>query len=99
MAVPLGTGFFGSLKKEVRNIEIIEIRKDSLFYPDNFRKIANPPEIIYAVGNIDLLNTYSISIIGSRACSIEGINIAKQFAKELSEQGLTITSGMALRNR
>ena len=83
------------MKGELK-IEVIEIDYKSKDYPDNFKKIKNPPEKIYAIGNLKLLNTYSISIIGSRACSIEGINIAKQFAKDLSEQGLTITSGMAL---
>lgn len=54
---------------------------------------------MYAEGNIELLNTYSVSIIGSRACSIDGINTAKKFAKELSNQNLTVVSGMAVRNR
>ena len=51
------------------------------------------------MGNLELLNTYSISVIGSRVCSIDGMKNAKKFAKELSRQGLTIISGMAVRNR
>lgn len=60
------------------------------------RNIKNPPKVLYTEGNIDLLNTYSISIIGSRACSLEGINSAKKFARDLTDQGLTIISGMAV---
>lgn len=85
-------------KKGEFKIEIIEINSESEFFPINFKKIKKPPKKIYAVGDIKLLNTYSISIIGSRACSIEGIETAKKFAKDLSVQGLTVTSGMALRD-
>lgn len=51
---------------------------------------------MYAEGNLELLNSKSISIIGSRACSVSGINSAKQFAKDLSSEGITIVSGMAV---
>ncbi|MBR3255608.1 MAG: DNA-processing protein DprA [Clostridia bacterium] len=77
-------------------MEIIDY--NSKYFPDNLKKITNPPKRIYAEGNLDLLNTYSISVIGSRACSVQGLETAKCFARELSKQGLTITSGMALRN-
>ena len=45
-----------------------------------------------------MLSTNGIAIIGSRACSIEGIHAAKNFAKDLVKQGITIISGMAVRN-
>ena len=50
-------------------------------------------------GNIDILNNRAISIIGSRQCSMYGYQTAKTFAKDLSLQGITIVSGMAVRNR
>lgn len=50
---------------------------------------------MYAKGNVELLNTTGIAIIGSRCCSKDGIKIAKKFARELSMQGLTIISGLA----
>ena len=67
-----------------------------MLFPKCLKNIENPPQKIYCKGNLDLLNKYSISIIGSRSCSIDGINIAKSFAKDLVYQGLTITSGMAV---
>lgn len=42
-----------------------------------------------------MLKTNVISIIGSRACSENGRQLAKKFTKELVYQGLTIASGMA----
>ena len=82
------------MKKEVIKIEIIEY--NSTLYPTLLKNIENPPERIYAEGNIELLNSNAISIIGSRACSISGINSAKKFAKDLARKGITIISGMAV---
>lgn len=74
---------------------MIEIRIENGQYPDALRKIKNPPKQLYLEGNIELLNKNSIAIIGSRNCSENGKILAKKFAKELVEQGLTIISGMA----
>ncbi len=74
---------------------MIEIRIENSQYPDALRKIKNPPKQLYLEGNIELLNKNSIAIIGSRNCSENGKFLAKKFAKELVEQGLTIISGMA----
>lgn len=74
---------------------MIEIRIENSQYPDALRKIKNPPKQLYLEGNIELLNKNSIAIIGSRNCSENGKILAKKFAKELVEQGLTIISGMA----
>lgn len=75
-------------------LEIITIEDNR--YPEQLRKIKNPPQQLYAKGNIELLKTNIISIIGSRACSENGIKLARQFSKELVYQGITIASGMAV---
>ena len=43
-----------------------------------------------------MLDKNIISIIGSRSCTDNGIELATKFAKELSMQGLVIASGMAM---
>lgn len=75
-------------------LEIITINDKK--YPEQLRKIKNPPQKLYIEGNIDLLKTNIISIIGSRACSENGKKLAQKFTRELVYQGLTITSGMAV---
>ena len=79
---------------EVIKIKIIEY--DSQLYPNLLMNIENPPKQLYAEGNLNLLNSNAISIIGSRACSISGINSAKKFARDLAQIGITIISGMAI---
>lgn len=77
-------------------IKIIDI--NSKEYPEKLRKIPNPPSQLYYEGNIDLLDTNIISIVGSRNCTENGIKLTKYFAENLSNQNITIASGMAIRN-
>ena len=67
-------------------------------YPEQLRKIKNPPKQLYYQGNLELLKTNIIAIIGSRNASQNGKILARKFAQELSLQGITIVSGMAIRN-
>lgn len=46
-------------------------------------------------GNLELLKNPIISIVGSRSCSENGKNLARKFAYELSQCGITIASGLA----
>lgn len=58
-------------------------------------EISDFPPAITALGNVELLNKKSISIVGSRTASSNGCNFAKKIAKELSDNGYIITSGFA----
>ncbi len=64
-------------------------------YPTRLRNIPAAPVKLYLEGNIKLLNSSSIAIIGSRAASESGKNLAKKFSYELSNIGITIISGLA----
>ena len=68
--------------------------KDSI-YPKCLRNIPNSPIMLYVEGNIDLLKSESIAIIGSRIASLNGKLLAEKFATELSSVGITIISGLA----
>lgn len=66
-------------------------------YPKRLLKIKNYPPILYSIGNIELLNSDKIvAIVGSRKCSDYGRRYAKIFARELSEKGICIISGLAV---
>ena len=64
-------------------------------YPALLREIPDFPPLLYCCGNIDLLKTPQIAIVGSRKCTPGGARTAKDFASTLAQAGLTITSGMA----
>ena len=78
---------------KLNNIGIICIDDDA--YPEYLREIHEPPCILYYKGDIKLLKTDCIAIVGSRNCSRYGFDQAKKFASELCNAGFTIVSGLA----
>ena len=74
-------------------MKIIKIGESS--YPSNLKKVKNPPQKLFAEGNTDLLNKNSLAIVGTRDPTDYGINVAQNFAKELSNEGICIVSGLA----
>lgn len=75
------------------NIQIIT--KEDGIYPQKLKSIKNSPPVLFLKGNVDLLNKFSIAIVGSRNCSEYGKNISEMFANKLSNLNITIISGMA----
>ncbi len=65
-------------------------------YPKALLEIADPPPLLYAKGNLAILNKLSIAIVGSRNASVQGEKNAEAFAQGLAEHGLCIVSGLAL---
>ncbi len=83
---------------EVQKRNIIEIKKESEIYPQNLKNIKGSPNVIYALGNINLLKSQQkkIAIVGTRKCTKYGKNMALYFAKKMSEGGITVISGLAI---
>lgn len=65
-------------------------------YPTPLLETADPPTVLYAKGRVDLLQTPSIAIVGSRNATPQGRDTARAFARALGSAGLTIVSGLAL---
>jgi len=65
-------------------------------YPRALLEIPDPPPLLYAHGRPELLQRPALAIVGSRNASAQGESNAAQFARALSEAGLTVVSGLAL---
>ena len=65
-------------------------------YPARLREIANPPRLIYVRGEILEQDRRAIAIVGTRDATPYGRAQATRLARELSESGFTIVSGLAL---
>jgi DNA processing protein len=65
-------------------------------YPPELLTGIDPPILLYAKGNIELLQQPMLAIVGSRNATRQGELDAEAFAANLSHAGLTIVSGMAL---
>lgn len=64
-------------------------------YSNLLKQINSPPLVLYCKGDINLLNTFCLSIVGTRHCTHYGADCARKFGKELAQQGITIVSGLA----
>lgn len=84
------------LKKNVEecNIKIATINDDT--YPKMLKQYEDVPFALFYKGNINKLNTNTnVSIVGSRDCSVYGINVTKLIVDELCNYDINIISGMA----
>lgn len=71
------------------------IYKSNPLYPQKLLTLKNPPELLFAIGNLKLLNTFSIAIVGARKFNQNSKLLTQNLAKELSIRNVTILSGMA----
>lgn len=68
---------------------------DDAAYPPRLRDIENPPPMLFVWGDPDFLSLHQLAIVGSRNPSASGRRCAEDFAKYLSQAGITVTSGLA----
>ncbi|WP_455778019.1 DNA-processing protein DprA, partial [Burkholderia stabilis] len=65
-------------------------------YPPRLRDLYDPPPLLYVKGRLDLLHARGLAVVGSRHATPQGLADATRFARELSDAGLSIVSGLAL---
>ena len=65
-------------------------------YPRAFLEISDPPPLLYLKGQAALLQQETIAIVGSRNATPQGVENAEAFARELSDDGFGVVSGLAL---
>lgn len=66
-------------------------------YPERLKKRlrAKAPAALYGCGNMHLLNTGGIAVVGSRDADDEDVRLAEDLGRQAAEQGRTIVSGGA----
>jgi DNA processing protein len=74
-------------------IEIIDFW--DMRYPENLKRIYDPPAFLYVKGSLEKQDKYAISIVGTRLPSSYGKVVTEKIAKELAQKGLVIVSGLA----
>jgi DNA processing protein len=65
-------------------------------YPALLASISRPPPLLYVLGDVDVLSSPQLAIVGSRNPTATGRSTARDFAAFFARAGLTITSGLAL---
>lgn len=70
---------------------------DEIHYPQKMTHIDDPPLVLYAKGNIKVLeNENSVALIGKRKVSKYGSDASYKLGYNLSKENITIVSGLAL---
>tara|TARA_B100001094_G_scaffold333359_1_gene411080 strand:+ start:19178 stop:20239 length:1062 start_codon:yes stop_codon:yes gene_type:complete len=69
---------------------------DDSAYPALLKQIPDAPCVLFVQGQINTLQKSMFAVVGSRQCTPAGRQNAYQFSLQLAQQGLVITSGLAL---
>ena len=64
-------------------------------YPQRLKEIYDPPLVLYVRGSVELLSFPGIAVVGTRHPTPYGVGMAERLACDLSNQGLSIISGLA----
>ena len=64
-------------------------------YPERLTDLEDPPPVIFALGNRDLLNNPAVAIVGTREATLYGLRITAMLASGAAAAGLTVVSGLA----
>lgn len=68
---------------------------DDPAYPPSFRKVHDPPYLLFASGDLELLDRPGIAVVGTRSPTSYGRSAASQLSYELALGGLVVISGLA----
>ncbi len=81
-------------KANRENVTILSC--DDQRYPELLSHIYDPPAVLYVKGEVDLLSSTCVAMVGSRAATVYGTRVANDMARRLAYEGVTVVSGVAL---
>ena len=71
------------------------LRIDDADYPVHLRSIKSAPQLLYYIGDISIISTPLIGIVGTRRSSPYGRWAAREIAASVARCGIPVVSGMA----
>lgn len=81
--------------RDCRRMGIALLTPASPEYPAGLLDLCDPPSVLYAKGDLSLLEKEGITVVGTRRHTRYGTRITAQLSRELAEAGLVIVSGLA----
>jgi DNA processing protein len=79
---------------EANDAHLIPITSD--LYPPLLACISRGPPVLYVLGDVAVLSSPQLAMVGSRSPTASGRSTARDFARFFARAGVTITSGLAL---
>lgn len=80
-------------KMKRENIKLINICDEN--YPEKLKQIYDKPISLYVKGNVEILNSFSLAVIGCRQNSKYGEKVAKAVTKGIVKNNIVTISGLA----
>lgn len=80
----------------VKDVKIVTYEDD--LYPAVLHSLECPPVCLFIRGNVSSLEScakVSLSMVGTRTATPQGMHIARSFARDIAMSGVTVVSGMA----
>lgn len=65
-------------------------------YPEALNDLRRPPQVLWSIGDWEVLQPPVIAIVGTRAATPYGVRVTRELAGALARAGACIISGMAL---
>lgn len=74
-------------------IDVVTLRSEN--YPALLKEISSPPIMLYCKGNLDLLNSDCLGVVGTRRATKYGKDFGSKIIKDVASENITIVSGLA----
>jgi DNA processing protein len=94
-AEPAGAERMRAALALLRREGAVVLSPDDADYPDDFRLLADPPFLVFTVGDLALLRAPAVAVVGTRRPSAYGRATAEALSREMVRAGYAIVSGMA----
>src|SRR3989338_4249548 len=75
---------------------IVQTKIGEKNYPKLLAQISDPPKMLYCRGNLELLNSECMGVVGTRKLTSYGKESAQYITRGLATAGFTIVSGLAM---
>jgi DNA processing protein len=73
------------------------VGRSAAHFPALLRAVHDPPPGLFLRGNgaVEILNRAAVAVVGARACSTYGAQVARSLARDLAAADVVVVSGMA----
>lgn len=79
----------------IENSGISILIRDDPQYPAHLKEIDQPPPVLYLRGGFSTEDAWAVGIVGTRAVTPYGRQVAEELATVLAQNGVTVVSGLA----
>lgn len=83
------------LDLKIRKLPFHVAVRGTTSWPDGIADSRKPTPVFYYCGDLNLLDTPRVSVVGSRKASQDGLARAARLGRELAAAGVTVVSGLA----